>query len=295
MDIQTASEILEIDLIRIVDAGYVRKQYRRLALQYHPDKNGNSPESTEKFKQINEAYHHLRNLNNRNDLTPEDMTYSSFLSMFIQSIITRSPNESFATIIKDILFSSNITLSFIGLDKSIIIEVYEFLSRYKHILHVSQTLLDELKNIVIEKCKDDQIYILNPTIHDLFEGNIYKLLVEDKMYYVPLWHSEIYFDAGGGREIVVRCIPELPDNISIGENNNLYVEISIQLSADLLETPNIMVPIGSTMSVDLQVSELYLKKKQMIVLRRRGIYQINELCPCDISAKSDIIVCCHFI
>ena len=34
----------------------IKKTYRRLAMQYHPDRNGNSPESEERLKEINEAY-----------------------------------------------------------------------------------------------------------------------------------------------------------------------------------------------------------------------------------------------
>jgi DnaJ family protein A protein 2 len=34
----------------------IKKAYRRLSMQYHPDKNGNSSESTEKFQKIAEAY-----------------------------------------------------------------------------------------------------------------------------------------------------------------------------------------------------------------------------------------------
>jgi DnaJ-class molecular chaperone len=34
----------------------IKKAYRRLALQYHPDKNNNNTESTERFKDISIAY-----------------------------------------------------------------------------------------------------------------------------------------------------------------------------------------------------------------------------------------------
>jgi molecular chaperone DnaJ len=38
----------------------IKKAYRRLAMQYHPDKNGGSKEAEEKFKTITEAYDVLR-------------------------------------------------------------------------------------------------------------------------------------------------------------------------------------------------------------------------------------------
>ena len=34
----------------------IKKAYRKLSLQYHPDRNNNSPESTLKFQNINAAY-----------------------------------------------------------------------------------------------------------------------------------------------------------------------------------------------------------------------------------------------
>jgi molecular chaperone DnaJ len=38
----------------------IKKAYRRLAMQYHPDKNGGSKEAEEKFKEITEAYDVLK-------------------------------------------------------------------------------------------------------------------------------------------------------------------------------------------------------------------------------------------
>ena len=34
----------------------IKKAYRKLAMQYHPDRNGGNPEGEERLKEINEAY-----------------------------------------------------------------------------------------------------------------------------------------------------------------------------------------------------------------------------------------------
>lgn len=47
-------EILEVS--RSADAAEVKKAYRKLALQFHPDRNHGDKEAEEKFKAINEAY-----------------------------------------------------------------------------------------------------------------------------------------------------------------------------------------------------------------------------------------------
>ena len=36
--------------------GEIKKSYRKLALEHHPDHNKNAPDSEEKFKQTTEAY-----------------------------------------------------------------------------------------------------------------------------------------------------------------------------------------------------------------------------------------------
>ena len=57
-------DILEIDSSEVkysdITLKLFKKKYHKLALQHHPDKNDNTDESTEKFKQINEAYTFLK-------------------------------------------------------------------------------------------------------------------------------------------------------------------------------------------------------------------------------------------
>ncbi|MEW9123005.1 MAG: molecular chaperone DnaJ [Thermotaleaceae bacterium] len=48
-----------------VDEQAIKKAYRKLAMQYHPDKNPGNKEAEEKFKEINEAYEVLGDANKR--------------------------------------------------------------------------------------------------------------------------------------------------------------------------------------------------------------------------------------
>lgn len=51
-------ELLGVE--RTADADTIKKAYRKLALQYHPDRNNGAKESEERFKEVTEAYEVLR-------------------------------------------------------------------------------------------------------------------------------------------------------------------------------------------------------------------------------------------
>jgi len=55
----------------------IKKQYRRLALQYHPDKNPDNPDAADKFKEVNHAHRVLSDETQRK-------IYDSYGSMGIQ-------------------------------------------------------------------------------------------------------------------------------------------------------------------------------------------------------------------
>ena len=52
-------EVLEIE--RNASNEEIRRSYKRLAFEHHPDRNPGSTESEERFKDINEAYQILSN------------------------------------------------------------------------------------------------------------------------------------------------------------------------------------------------------------------------------------------
>src|SRR5690606_8839207 len=56
-------EILGVD--RGADADAIKRAYRKLALQYHPDRNSGSREAEEKFKELTEAYEVLKDPDKR--------------------------------------------------------------------------------------------------------------------------------------------------------------------------------------------------------------------------------------
>jgi len=309
MDLQKALEILEYDNDAYVNITLpsLKKQYYKLALRNHPDKNGNTIESTQKFQQINDAYDILKreisNLedndsdSNNNNKTATHM-FSYMASLFVDGLMK---NEYISSVIKSIISNGYSTISrkvFDNLDKEQTTSVYNFMFKYKTFLHIDDELLEQIKTIILEKYKNVQIYILNPSLTDIIENNIYKLEIDGQMYYVPLWHSELYFDGPDDSEIIVKCIPDLPDNMSIDENNNLYIILpDISFTFSLLKEECIVILIGKK-SISVPICKLLCKPVQTYTFKGQGISHIIETSVLDlynIESCGDIIVKLRFI
>lgn len=295
MNIQKALGILEFDCdIKHLTNEKLKKKYYKLALKHHPDKNGN----THKFQEINEAYNLLNN--NLDELQQTDNTYTFILQLFLNGMLQGKYNGVFSNIINEIVKGcKNISFKlFEELDKKTSIEVYSFISKYKNILHINQETLNIVRNIVLEKCKEDQLFILNPSIDDLFENNFYKLYVNNLLYLVPLWHNELYFDAESN-DIIVKCIPDLPENVRIDEDNNLIVNLYIPFSISLLDEIYIIFYLGKQV-FNIPIVDLKFKIIQTYVLKDKGITKIKENDNIsdtdiyDVSNKSDIIIKINF-
>jgi DnaJ-class molecular chaperone len=315
MDYKKAFEILEIDTNNTnytnITIELIKKKYHKLALQYHPDKNGNTAESNEKFRQINEAYNYLKReikiiQNNCSDSDDENVNddqsssvYFDILKQFIKGLLDGKYTDVFINIVQDIVSGyKKISLKlFDNLDRENAINVYLFLSKYKNILHLSDSVLDDIKEVVIQKYDNVEIYKLNPNINDLLYNNFYKLYVKDVLYLVPLWHNEVYFDNENdndneNNEIIVLCEPELPEGVKIDDDNNIYIEKTINIQTELpslvLNNDSIIVEIGDH-RYHILVSELSMKREQYYKIKNQGITKPNDDI-CNVSQKSDIIV-----
>jgi hypothetical protein len=294
MNIQKALEILEINTMDI-SLEKLKKKYHKLALKYHPDKNGNTLESNEKFQKINDAYYYLKNeiendvnihvkndnLERENNNTDSSLSsYVNILNMFMESIFKENGSTIDKTIFNSIINAitngcTKLSLKiFENLSKEKSLEIYTFLSKYKNILHINQDIITAIRDIIIEKHKNDEVYILNPSLDDLLNNNVYKLKIEDSIYFVPLWNNEVYFD-GSGCDIIVKCIPELPNNVTIDDNNVLYVDIEIPLSVDIFNTDKIEFQLGKK-KYDIYLHNLKLKKKQHYFIANEGVL-ISEI------------------
>ena len=303
MNYKNAFEILEIDFTHTkysdLSLEYLKKQYKKLALKHHPDKNGNTIESNEKFKQINEAYNYLkREYNFEEDFIAENddlnsSLYCDILRGFMKTVFEGKYTDILSKIVSDIMSAGKkISVKlFDDLDKDTALNIYTFLSNYRSTLHLNQEILYNIREIVVKKYDNVDVYKLNPGINDLLNNNLYKLYVNDELFLVPLWHNESYFD-GSGCEIIVICDPELPQGVTIDDDNNICVNKEIYGYSDLINmiylNESIKVNIGEN-DYEIPISNLHMKREQYYRIKNQGLSK-NKQDIYDVSEKTDIIV-----
>ena len=274
----------------------LKKQYRIMALKNHPDKHPDNIEHyTEKFKEIGQSYEFLNNLNinddnsnNSNDNSSEiNSNYNDIFIKFLSTIFTNNYSD-----VKDIINTiigdcQNISIKiFENMDKEKSIKFFEFINKYKDILHIPRSTVDKINNIINEKIINDNIIIINPSLDDLINDNIYILDFETEKYYVPLWHDEIYYKHKES-DLIIKCMPDLPENISLDNDNNIIIEIKISIQL-LLNYEYYPYKLG-TQEYSIPINELRIKKKQSYILKQKGISLINNSNMYDNSLKSNII------
>jgi len=263
MDFKKALTILEVD--ENFTNTLLKKAYYKKSLLYHPDKNKDIM-SKEKFIEVNEAYTLLQNYKKTENEEIIDFDY-------IKKIIFILVEKNGVELIKRIFTSLN-------KDKCLI--YYDFLHNNQTILGISNELLKSLEIIVREKIKNNNIYLLNPSLKDIIKNNVYVLQIQDTTYYIPLWHKELVFE-----NLIVKNIPVLPEHILIDEDNNLhyFIQTSIQ---DVLQNKNLEIVIDDLEFI-IESNELVIQSYQMKKYKNIGISKVQKLL-LETNYKADIFI-----
>ena len=277
MNVRIACGLLNVMEDELSDMDAIKRKYRIKALMYHPDKN-KSDDACDRFREIHEAYECLSN-----KADAETKSYKDLLSDFLKSNNTES--DLFNVILNKIAQTcEDKTLRFLRtVDNKILVNLFKLLTLYADVLHISADFLHEIKSMI----KQDECIVLNPKLAELMSDNLYKLLVDGKQYLIPLWHHKLIYDISGS-DLYVVCSPTLPENVSVGIDNDITVDLQYKIS-ELFGRKEQWFSIGD-IEFKFNISELRLTENNTIVLRNVGISRVNLDNIYDVSVRGDIIV-----
>ena len=273
-----------------IKIGEIKQQYKIYALKYHPDKN-KSPNSTEKFQEIHTAYEYLcNNVDSDDDSDTSDKSYSNILFKFLESIIPIDKDSQIMYLIIEKISKvcENKSVDFLEkLDKEVLIKILNLIKMNKEILHINNNYIELIESVINKKSQNDEVIILNPTLEDLFDNNLYKLTVENQTYIVPLWHHELIYE-NNNRDIYVKCNPILPDNIEIDDINDIHIYKQYSIK-ELWGKDTFEVDIH-VKKIQLEVNKLKLMRYQTIILLKSGISRVNLKNIYDVTMVSTIYI-----
>jgi len=298
MNSQKAYKVLELEPGAAHDT--IRRQYKMLALKYHPDKN-KAEGAADKYREIKEAHDVL--CSSDKDPTSEagpstggwfstgSSTYARTAADFFEMIYNdeQLQRRVFHPLLMRVVGSCEEKAldMFKKMEKKKAQKLYDILMLYQDTLHLSADILVKIRGIVegpfgAEEPTIEDIVVLNPNIDDLLNQSVYKLKQEDgTILFVPLWHRELEYDG-----VFVDCLPMLPDNVGLDEHNNIHVNCLLK-AADLWDKEEVEVWVGSR-AYNLDINRLRLVSKQVVQMEGLGIPVPNEADIFNVSRLSSV-------
>ena len=288
MNYEKACNILNICNDETINSDIIKKRYRILALKYHPDKN-KSDEASNKFIEIQESYEYLLEYYNYTD-NEKNQNYYHILQTFLHNLFPEQNNSTIFFYIFEKILSNcekHALKTLDNLDVNVLIKINNIITTYKDSLHINESFMNQVSIIIKNKQLNQETIILNPTINDLFENNLYKLQYENNTYIIPLWHHELIYDIGD-HDITVKCIPILPNHISLDNNNNITINLNYNIK-EIWGQDNVYFSIDKY-EFSFNKNQLKLQPNQTIKISNQGISKINTNDIFNVSKKSNIYV-----
>ena len=242
--------------------------------------------------------------------------FEIFLKLFLNHILKNNVNQQIIQmIVSNVLnMCDSKSLEYLkNVDLPLLNKIYSLLHKYRPYLHISTSYLEKIKIMVKEKENEElsnkggetsssstsntsmgvnpeYIYcekiILHPWLYDLLNGNVYKLVYNDETYMVPLWHHELVYETSIG-DLLVNCIPELPENMTLDENDDLHIELQIKIESILDKTH---IPYRwNIYTWEIPTEKLkYVTTCQIVVTENTGTRKIKEEDDYNIENKNSI-------
>jgi len=334
MKIEEARKILGIT-DTVFTLTELKQSRRTYALMYHPDKN-KEESAVAKFQEIQTAYEcllHYANSDSSLDMDigmdlDDDMqenntstSYHVILKYFMGSLQT-TYSERMNNVMKEMVEKM---LSVCEKQAIQILEkiegvkfqtVYTVLTKYRHVFLLSPEFYVEMEKLREKKMGMGSIEIIemSPKIEDVFAHMVYKLVRNQEIYYVPLWHQEMVFEESdlegesARKEFMVRCTPDFSSlwerkwdlpivelrKTWIDDENHVHVQMVFSMLA-LWECSQckkeIVVFFSENKRVCFLPENIFIlaEGEQVLRWRKEGISRISNNI-CDVSQKSDLIL-----
>ena len=286
MDLTVACEVL--GLKRPFSLRDLKRAYYKAALNHHPDRNGGVADAKERFQTVRNAYDFLTIYMEVEHEESEDSSYMGLLLQFIQ-VMSGAPKADVSRVMEAVVSGCQrfSVKAFENIDKHTALRIFGYIDEYSEILGLTEESLGSIREIMKQKMANDELYILNPTLDNLFNKDVFKLGHEDRTYYVPLWHDELQYDESGN-SVIVKCIPDLADHIHIDTGNHIHVNVSVRI-AELLSKRTVDILLGSR-KFEVPVQDLRVRKLQSYIFRKRGIPSINTREIYNVDRSADVVV-----